>query len=148
MTPRRRISTLCVGHRGISDSCSCRRSAQFTYFITIAVDLPRSPAHIQGEVYGPPRIGSGRLRSRNDWTQSRRFAMPVIVVEGEPDSIETTQGRRLVLALKDGGIDILHRCGGNARCTTCRVEILSGDPGPMTEPEAERLERVEDLTPN
>ena len=74
--------------------------------------------------------------------------MPVIVVEGEPDSIETTQGRRLVLALEDGGIDILHRCGGNARCTTCRVEILSGDAGPMTEPEAERLQRVEDLTPN
>ena len=24
-------------------------------------------------------------------------------------------------------IDQLHACGGNARCTTCRVEFLSGD---------------------
>lgn len=72
--------------------------------------------------------------------------MPRVTVEGEADPIETEAGRRLVLALEDGGIDILHRCGGNARCTTCRVEILEGDPGPMTEAEAERLSRVEDLT--
>jgi ferredoxin len=74
--------------------------------------------------------------------------MPVVVVEGEPDPIEVAQGRRLVLAIEDAGIDILHRCGGNARCTTCRVEVLSGDPGPMTEPEAARLDRVEDRTPS
>jgi ferredoxin len=74
--------------------------------------------------------------------------MPIVTVEGLPDTIETAAGRRLVLAIEDAGIDILHRCGGNARCTTCRVEILSGDPGPMTEPEAERLSRVEDRSPN
>ncbi len=74
--------------------------------------------------------------------------MPVVTVEGFPDPIETEPGRRLVLAIEDAGIDILHRCGGNARCTTCRVDILSGDPGPMTEPEAERLARVEDLNPS
>jgi ferredoxin len=48
-------------------------------------------------------------------------------------------GRKLVLALEDGGVDILHRCGGNAKCTTCRVEVLGGDPGEMTEPERNRL---------
>ena len=48
-----------------------------------------------------------------------------------PISIEAEEGRKLVLAIEDSGIDILHRCGGNARCTTCRVEILSGDPGPI-----------------
>ncbi len=47
--------------------------------------------------------------------------MPVVVVEGESAPIVTEPGRRLVLALEEGGIDILHRCGGNARCTTCRV---------------------------
>jgi ferredoxin len=63
----------------------------------------------------------------------------------EPDiAIEAAEGRRLVLAIEDGGIDILHRCGGNARCTTCRVQILEGDAGPMTEAETERLSRVED----
>lgn len=67
----------------------------------------------------------------------------------EPDTvIEASNGRRLVLAIEDSGIDILHRCGGNARCTTCRVEIIDGDAGPMTEPEAERLSRVENRPDN
>lgn len=74
--------------------------------------------------------------------------MPVVVVEGESAPIDTQAGRRLVLAIEDSGIDILHRCGGNARCTTCRVEILAGDPGPMTDPEEERLSRVDDRTDN
>jgi ferredoxin len=67
--------------------------------------------------------------------------MPTVRVEGEPP-FETVEGRRLVLAIEDAGIDILHRCGGNARCTTCRVEVLEGDAGPMTEAEAARLETV------
>lgn len=54
---------------------------------------------------------------------------------------------RLVLALEDAGIDILHRCGGYARCTTCRVEVLAGNPGPMTDRERQRLARVPDATP-
>ena len=48
-------------------------------------------------------------------------------------TIDAPQGKKLVLVLEDAGIDILHRCGGNARCTTCRVEILEGDPGEMGE---------------
>ncbi len=44
-------------------------------------------------------------------------------------AFEAEEGRKLVLALEDNGVDILHRCGGNAKCTTCRVEILMGDPG-------------------
>jgi len=61
---------------------------------------------------------------------------------------ETTcaEGRRLVLAIEDGGVDILHRCGGNARCTTCRVEIIDGEPSPKTDAEIERLSRVEDAS--
>jgi len=63
-------------------------------------------------------------------------------------TFEATPGRRLVLEIEDHGIDILHRCGGFARCTTCRVEILDGDPGAMNEREEERLARIEDLAPN
>jgi ferredoxin len=37
------------------------------------------------------------------------------------------EGKKLVLALEDHGIDILHLCGGNAKCGTCRVEVLSGE---------------------
>lgn len=76
-------------------------------------------------------------------------AARVFQITVEPDEkIEATAGRRLVLAIEDAGIDILHRCGGNARCTTCRVEILEGDAGPMTDAETARLARLEDRPEN
>ena len=67
--------------------------------------------------------------------------MPRIEAEtaAGPQSFEAEQGRKLVLAIEDAGIDILPRCGGNARCTTCRVEILAGDPGEIGEAERNRL---------
>lgn len=57
-------------------------------------------------------------------------------------------GERLVLAIMNAGVDILHRCGGNARCTTCRVQILSGNPGPMTEAEEAKLATLSELPEN
>lgn len=60
-------------------------------------------------------------------------------------TIEVEAGRKLVLALEDKGIDILHRCGGNARCTTCRVEILAGDPGEIGDAEKAILATKTDL---
>jgi ferredoxin len=60
-------------------------------------------------------------------------------------AFECETGRKLVLCIEDNGIDILHRCGGNARCTTCRVEIISGDPGEIQELERDRLAREMDL---
>ncbi len=58
------------------------------------------------------------------------------------------EGQRLVLAIMDAGVDILHRCGGNARCTTCRVQIVAGDPGPMTEAEQAKLASLDELPEN
>ena len=61
--------------------------------------------------------------------------MPTITAEtatGEV-SFECDSGRKLVLCLEDNGVDILHRCGGNAKCTTCAVEVSSGDAGEMTD---------------
>ncbi len=66
--------------------------------------------------------------------------MPTIQVEGK-GAIQVEQGKKLVLGLEDNGVDILHRCGGNARCTTCRVELLDGDAGPVGEAEAAILEK-------
>jgi len=63
-------------------------------------------------------------------------------------TFEAQEGQRLVLAIKDAGIDILHRCGGHARCTTCRVEVVEGDAGEMTAQERTRLEREQELGPN
>jgi ferredoxin len=62
--------------------------------------------------------------------------------------INPPAGKKLVLAIEDAGIDILHRCGGNARCTTCRVEILEGDPGEMRDLERDRLAMEAELAPN
>jgi ferredoxin len=64
--------------------------------------------------------------------------MAVITVKDGPE-IEAPETKRLVLALEDGGIDILHRCGGLARCTTCRVEFIQGEPTTMTVAEYEKL---------
>ncbi|MGG0240562.1 2Fe-2S iron-sulfur cluster-binding protein [Bacillus rhizoplanae] len=52
--------------------------------------------------------------------------MPKITVSGT-GTFEVEAGTKLVLALEDNGVNILHRCGGKAKCTTCRVEILDGD---------------------
>lgn len=60
-------------------------------------------------------------------------------------AFEAEEGRKLVLCLEDNGVDILHRCGGNARCTTCRVEILGGDPGEIGEAEKAILATKTDL---
>jgi ferredoxin len=73
--------------------------------------------------------------------------MPKIEAEGIT-TFEATPGRRLVLELEDNGVDVLHRCGGLSRCTTCRVVIVEGDAGIMTERERERLARENELTPN
>ena len=63
-------------------------------------------------------------------------------------TIDAPEGKKLVLVLEDAGIDILHRCGGNARCTTCRIELLEGDPGPMGELERNRLAMEAELADN
>jgi len=61
--------------------------------------------------------------------------MPKLKVDGVGE-FEVPQGKRLVLALEDEAkIDQLHACGGNARCTTCRVQFLAGEPERMTEAE-------------
>lgn len=58
--------------------------------------------------------------------------MPQITVEGV-GSFDVPAGKRLVNALTDeASVDQLHACGGNARCTTCRVEFVAGEPERMT----------------
>ena len=58
--------------------------------------------------------------------------MPKLTVEGA-GTFDVPDNKRLVLALEDEAkIDQLHACGGNARCTTCRVEFVAGEPDQMT----------------
>ena len=61
--------------------------------------------------------------------------MPKLTVEGV-GSFDVPQDKRLVLALCDEAkVDQMHACGGNARCTTCRVEFVAGEPEKMTQAE-------------
>ena len=65
--------------------------------------------------------------------------MPKLTVEGHAP-VDVEYGKRLVLALEeDVKIDQLHACGGNARCTTCRVEFIAGEPKAMTVAEKQVL---------
>ena len=51
--------------------------------------------------------------------------MPKLAVEGYA-TVDVQADKRLVLAIEqDVGVDVMHACGGNARCTTCRVEFMA-----------------------
>src|SRR3954462_5959769 len=65
--------------------------------------------------------------------------MPKLTVEGfAPVDVES--GKRLVLAIEqDAHVDVLHACGGNARCPTCRGEFIEGEPERMTKAEQSKL---------
>ena len=58
--------------------------------------------------------------------------MPKLTVDGY-GTFDVPADKRLVLAIEqDARVDILHACGGNARCTTCRVEFIDGEPSRQT----------------
>ena len=65
--------------------------------------------------------------------------MPKLTVEGFAP-VDVPDGKRLVLAIEqNAGVDVLHACGGNARCTTCRVEFSAGEPAKRTAAERQGL---------
>ena len=65
--------------------------------------------------------------------------MPKLTVEGY-GTFEVPADKRLVRAIEeDARVDILHACGGYAKCTTCRIEFIAGEPSQTTVAEKERL---------
>lgn len=56
---------------------------------------------------------------------------------------EVEEGTRLVRAIEDCGVNLGHRCGGQAKCTTCRVQFEEGKPSVMTEAEYEKLTDID-----
>lgn len=65
--------------------------------------------------------------------------MPTLKVQST-GTFQVPPDMRLVNALTDiAKIDQLHACGGNARCTTCRVHFLGGEPSQMTRAEKDVL---------
>ncbi len=66
--------------------------------------------------------------------------MPTLTVV-DVGTFELPESKRLVLAIEeDAGVDQLHACGGRARCTTCRVEFVAGEPAQRTKAESAALE--------
>jgi ferredoxin len=75
------------------------------------------------------------LKAGDHDPRRRTCNMPKLTVE-DFGTFEVPTDKRLILALLDEvGVDQLHACGGNARCTTCRVQFLDGEPERMTEAE-------------
>lgn len=61
-----------------------------------------------------------------------------LTVEGF-GTYEVEAGTKLVNALEQNGVDVSHRCGGQAKCTTCQVTFSSPEPE-MNETERASLE--------
>lgn len=56
--------------------------------------------------------------------------------------IEVESGTKLLKALIDNEVSIVHSCGGNAQCTTCRVTIHKGVPTKKTQAQVERFDKM------
>jgi ferredoxin len=63
--------------------------------------------------------------------------MPKLTIDGVVK--EVPPGKRLINALVEAGTDQLHNCGGNAACTSCRVQFVSGEPAKMTAAEKDLI---------
>jgi ferredoxin len=55
---------------------------------------------------------------------------------------DVESGTKLLKALRDHEIDIVHSCGGKAKCTTCRFTARKGIPRKVTQAQKERFERM------
>jgi ferredoxin len=61
--------------------------------------------------------------------------MAELEVEGV-GTLEVEEGKRLVLTIEeDARVEIMHACGSYAKCSTCRVAFLEGEPEDTTEAE-------------
>ena len=67
-----------------------------------------------------------------------------VTIPGE-GTVEVEPGTRLVRALSENDVDVSHRCGGEAQCTTCRVRFDDGEPDVMTRAEYDKLETMNQL---
>ncbi len=65
--------------------------------------------------------------------------MPQLTIDSL-GTFDIPAGKRLINALiDDAKTDQLHACGGNARCTTCRVLFTAGEPDKITQAEKDLL---------
>jgi ferredoxin len=71
--------------------------------------------------------------------------MPIVTVVdfmGEVlKEVTVESGTKLLKALIEHKTDVVHMCGGNAKCTTCRVTIHKGVPTKKTQKQQDRFEK-------
>ena len=87
-------------------------------------------------------VGSLLLRSAVLWRNRTRAS--AVIRHSSGQSIPISPGQSMLEAIRIAGVEHACICGGNARCTTCRVEISNGAeqlPKPTTM-EAAALERI------
>jgi ferredoxin len=63
--------------------------------------------------------------------------MPKLTIDAQ--TFDVAAGTRLVNAIEDNGVHIGHRCGGKAKCATCRVVFVAGEPNAITTAEHAKL---------
>ncbi|HJW92388.1 MAG TPA: protein kinase, partial [Thermoanaerobaculia bacterium] len=76
----------------------------------------------------PPTRGSAPHTSHTAVVRESQEP-PEVTFVGEPGGdvkIDAGSGRTLLQSALEAGIPHTHECGGNARCSTCRVAVLSG----------------------
>ena len=53
--------------------------------------------------------------------------MPLLTILNLPGArVEVLPGQSLLASLQEAGFDCMHACGAKGRCTTCRLQIESG----------------------
>ena len=55
---------------------------------------------------------------------------------------EVESGTKLLKALIEHDVDLVHTCGGKAKCTTCRCTIDKGTPNKVTQAQKDLFERL------
>ncbi|MBC6606814.1 (2Fe-2S)-binding protein [Hymenobacter sp. BT188] len=76
--------------------------------------------------------------------------MPSLTVQNLSGAVVAVPtGSTLLAALQAAGHDWMHACGGKGRCTTCRLEVLSGAKNLTPDTDAElRYRRAGRLLPH
>jgi adenylate cyclase len=68
--------------------------------------------------------------------------MPTIRCRPDGREVAAQRGATVLETLLAAGVQVTHACGGNARCSTCRVIVEDGACGPRTEDEAAMAARL------
>lgn len=55
--------------------------------------------------------------------------MPTMTVMPENKTYQTTEGVSILQALINAGVNVMHKCGGEAKCGSCHIFVLDGRKG-------------------